>query len=142
MYDEATILDFDGKKIWVKHINQGLYCVNGCYVMFNKKQDVSNTAWLAYSVDSFYSPWHKGRVEDPESLIGFASVPGEDNRYTVVSSFLNKCKFVTTQAKSVKAEYLDWAGLVDRNTIYVNDCRNDNITEWTEKMSKRFRSKI
>lgn len=129
MYEEATVLDYAGKKIWIKHVNEQLYCVNGRYIVFNPRQDISNSDVIAAALDEWYSPLNPDLMDT--SIISFFSLSGDTEHFGIGTGRLANCMFDTSMSGDIMQMYKDWSD--GRSDIYINDCRDMDVGEWLER---------
>lgn len=124
MYETASVLEYQGRKIWVKQIADMLYCVNGKFVLFSKKQDLNDVKAFVDGIDWFYSPWF-GDLSD-DMIIAFCD--GSDNTFNMGSFPLQEDK--KSKAFCIRDEYDLWFMQVKKSDIYINDCRNMDVGDW------------
>lgn len=135
MYEEATVLDYEGKKIWIKHIDKIFYCVNGRYVGFSDKQDLSHPAVVATALDEFYGPLH-GRTADASSVITFSAL--QDGHLISSHCHLSDIKCDEVRVAIVRHEYEEWRGSVDISDVYIDRCLDMNLIEWLDRQDAKY----
>ena len=136
MYEEATILDFEGKKIWVKNIAQSLYCVNGRYILFAKQQDLENVVTFAFALDEFHNPTRDLK----QALSSDAMIMHTVNLKRVITITLRDlscCLFDTSGAGAISKEYREWADSIGSDDIYVYDA-DSGVGPWCDRYYNRY----
>lgn len=129
MYEKATVLEYENKKIWIKNIVGNVYCVNGRYIGFHDTQDLTDVVVLANALDSFYSPLTKPFTETT-ALSYNRDDRLESGKYRINVSDIRNCIFDVSNAPAILKEYKSWAESVDSESIYINDHRNDSVESW------------
>lgn len=138
MYENATVLDYKGKKIWIKHIEKQLYCVNGRYIAFNPKQDISKPVTVAMALDEFYSPLLGDT--DEQDLISFSFMPS--GNFMANSYYLGHQAHDMNLVQAVKHEYSEWAKHISESEIYIDDCRDMDLLEWFNHEERKLQGDI
>lgn len=140
MYENATILDYKGKKIWIKHIEKQLYCVNGRYIAFNPKQDISKSVIVAIALDNFYCPWF-GDIKST-GIILHHTISSQDNKFRIGLGDLANGGFDTSIAHDVLDEYFVWKKSMPNDEIYIDDCRNMDMGDWIIRQDVKVKGDV
>lgn len=128
MYEEATVLDYKGRKLWIKHVVGPLYCVNGRYIAFNPKQDLEDVSVISEGIDEWYSPFYADL--DDDGVVVFGNHSNESDKFIMSASYLARFQCDPDMVKKLETEYEQWMETIDAGTIYINDYRNADMDSW------------
>lgn len=134
MYETAEVLEHKNRKIWVKRVNETLYCVNGRFFVFHTSCNISDPAFLAKMLDTFYSPDYKN-AREAYYLLSVAPLTGHADKRTCKLAELRNCPFDTKKARPAVSEYERWASVEDKDDIYINDFRDKTMEAWLESIN-------
>lgn len=127
MYEEATILNYSDKKIWIKYIVDKIYCINGRYVKFLNFLNEDSINEIVDALDLCYSPLYNDSSE--MSILVF--YPLLNNTTNCGMAMYDVNQYVSdTVIRRIKNAYETWLTTVDESDIYVHDCRQQDLSEW------------
>ena len=128
MYEEATVLGYENRKIWIKHISQELYCVNGCYISFCKEFDLTDVSQIADMLDWYYSPFY-AIADSPTRVLICSYVENHPDLHVSMNDLQNS-SFDVSSSTAVQNEYNVWKS--GRTDIYINDGRDRDVSSWLD----------
>ena len=136
MCDKSRILEFEGKKIWIKRIDGNLYCVNGRYVEFSEKQDLSDAFLITELLDEFYNPFYDlKQLKNPATVLVCNYRQGEFSvNLRTVDAYVN----YSAQIRRVADEYKAWLSDVNNNDLYVSCYVGDDLEAWFRESKAKF----
>lgn len=136
LYDEATVLDYEGKSIWVKHVGGPMYCVNGRWVIFDDSQDLADSRVLSRALDEFHNPFHGlERLSDSDCVVEFEGVG--DGCFSIHTFNISGCviPFDIGNKDAVKSEYDLWYD--DATDVYAGLDFGDDLGRWLDAIEKK-----
>lgn len=123
MYEQAAILTYQNKKIWIKEVIKRIYFVNGCLLGFSKKRDVDSIENIVRLLDSYYTSDTKddlNRYGDYFLLldVGDSLLP----LYCCSLIFLDghSCSILEADVDVMRREYTVWLDTIDEEDLYLN----------------------
>lgn len=128
MYEEAKILDYEGRKIWIKRVGEYLYLMNGCLFACGDV-DMFDVDMFADIVDMYYSPWCSKFGENDMLSYEKDEATGRyiENSFNILDN-LDKVDMDCIRAGRV--EYCAWTKSMDIKMIYIDDRRGLSIDEY------------
>ena len=123
MYEQAAILTYQNKKIWIKEVIKHIYFVNGCLLGFFFFFDVDSIKNIVRLLDSYYTSDTKddlNRYGDYFLLldVGDSLLP----LYCCSLIFLDghSCSILEADVDVMRREYTVWLDTIDEEDLYLN----------------------
>ena len=138
VYEQATVLKYKNKKIWIKKVAEYIYLANGCLLGFSKKWNIDRVENIVRLLDEYYTPFTKEDIEyygDYCLLIDSGRTISPIHCCSICKA--NRERVMTeSDVDAVRKEYIAWSDTVDKKDLYLNDRRFFSPKEWFDYCSE------